>query len=95
MSIEMASLENMDTLPRMNSTDLSLAATVIPADLFNGIVLQITRIDLSLFGMNSQFDAARAAIFPSDFTDFSQSSTPINSSASFAESVTVQTADFA
>jgi len=89
------SLESMDTLPGMNSTDLSLASTVIPADLFNSIVSQITQIDLSLFGMNSQFDAATAAISPTDFTDFSQSSSPINSSAAFAESIVVQNADFA
>lgn len=89
------SLESMDTLPGMNTTDLSLASTVIPADLFNSIVSQITQIDLSLFGMNSQFDAASAAISPRDFTDFSQSSSPINSSAAFAESIVVQNADFA
>jgi hypothetical protein len=45
--------------------------------------------------MNSQFDAATAAISPTDFTDFSQSSSPINSSAAFAESIVVQNADFA
>ena len=53
MSNEMGSVQSMDTLPGMNSTDLSLASTVIPADLFNSIVSQITQIDLSLFGMNS------------------------------------------
>lgn len=89
------SLESMETLPGINRIDLSLASSFIPADLFNSIVSQITQIDLSLFGMNSQFDAANATIFPTDFSDFSQSSSPINSTTAFAESIVVQNADFA
>ena len=87
-------LEPMDSLPSLNSIDLSLASSFIPADLFISIVSQITQIDLSLFGMNSQFDSASASFWRSDFTDFSQSSSPINSAAAFAESTVVHSADF-
>lgn len=88
-------LESMDSLPELNAIDLSLASSFIPGELFQSIVSLITQIDLSLYGMNSQFDAATAAIFPTDFSDFSLSSSPINSAAAFAESIVVQNADFA
>ena len=89
------SLESMDSLPNLNSIDLSLASSFIPGDLFNSIVSLITQIDLSLYGMNSHYDADNAAISPSVFSDFVQPSAPINSTASFAESIVVQCTDFA
>lgn len=88
-------LEGMDSLPEINKIDLSLASSFIPSELFCNIMSQITQIDLSLFGMSREFDAATAAISPTEFTDFFQTSSSINSSAAFAESVVVQNADFA
>lgn len=90
-----AQLENMDSLPNLNSIDLSLASSFIPGDLFISIVSFITQIDLSLYGMNSHFDADNAAISPSVFSDFVQPAAPISSTASFAESIVVHSTDFA
>ena len=87
--------EAMDSLPGMASTDLTLAATFIPADLLQSIAELITRIDLSLYGMNSQFDPDSASIFRSDFADIFQPSTPIHSTAAVAESFVFFNAEFA
>ncbi|MCR2747896.1 hypothetical protein [Limnobacter parvus] len=88
-------LESMDSLPGSNLIDLSLASSFIPGDLFQSIVSQIAQIDLSLFGMHNQFDPLTSALSPSCFADFFQSTSPINSSASFAEPVVAQSAEFA
>lgn len=85
----------MDSLPGMASTDLTLAATFIPADLLQSIADLITRIDLSLFGMNGQFDPDSASIFRSDFADIFQPSTPIHSTAAVADSFVFYNAEFA
>ena len=87
--------EAMDSLPGMASMDLTLAATFIPADLLQSIADLITRIDLSLYGMNSQFDPDTASIFRSDFADIFQPSTPIHSTAAVAESFVIYNAEFA
>lgn len=87
--------EIMDSLPGMINTDLTLAATFIPADLLQSIADLITRIDLSLYGMNGQFDPDSASIFRSDFADIFQPSTPIHSTAAVAESFVFYNAEFA
>lgn len=87
--------EPMDSLPAMANTDLTLAATFIPADLLQCIADLITRIDLSLYGMNGQFDPDTASIFRSDFADIFQPSTPIHSTAAVAESFVIYNAEFA
>lgn len=88
-------LYNMDSLPGLNTTDLSLASSFIPKAMFHSIVHHINQIDLSLYGMNKQFDSLNSALSPVDFTDFNRSASPIHSAASFAESIVVQHADFA
>jgi hypothetical protein len=92
---DIVGLESMDSLPGLNPIDLSLASSFIPGDLFQSIVSQITQIDLTLFGMHNQFDPSTSALSPSCFTDFFQSASPINSSASFAEPMVAQSAEFA
>lgn len=87
-------LEHMDSLPNLNSIDLSLASSFIPGELFKSIVSLITQIDLTLYGMNNHFDADNAAISPSFYADLVQPAAPINSTASFAESIVVHSTDF-
>lgn len=76
-----SALISTDSLPDYISTDLSLASSLIPKEVLQGIADLITQIDLSLYGMSSQFDATTATIARSDYIDFNDTFSPINSSS--------------
>jgi hypothetical protein len=83
-----------DTLPDRVSTDLSLASTFIPSEQLQGIAQWITQIDMSLYGIESQFDADSAQISHSADVELNCTVCPINSTAETQDFSPVYGVDF-
>jgi hypothetical protein len=89
-----SSLVFTDTLPDHVNTDLSLASTFIPPELLEGIAQLITRIDMSIYGIDSRFDALSATISHSSDFELNGTFSSINSAANTQDFSPISDAGF-